>query len=201
MFRLHGLAIPYVLEKQMQKPPVIVLNGASSSGKTMIAKAFQEVMDQPVLYVSNDKFIFMVHDRELKDDTVRPKILIPLLEAFHRSIPIIGSCGFPMIIDVVIEREDWMAQLVEHLSPFDTFFVKVECPSEELERREKARGDRKIGLAKWQSTMVHEFCEYDYVLDSHKLSPIENARRLKELFYSGQKPSAFENYRRQETET
>ena len=179
----------------MDKGTAIFLNGTSSSGKTIVAKAFQEAMDIPVLYVSNDKFIFMVNERELKDDKIRPKILLPLLSAFHRSIPLIGSCGYPMIIDHVIERKDWMDEIVMNLDGCKVFFVKVDCSLIELERREKERGDRQVGFAKWQYGIVHDFCEYDFEINTEINSPEENANKLKDLFYSNSHPVAFDRYR------
>src|SRR6188474_879709 len=150
----------------MNRASAIFLNGTSSSGKTTLATAFQQAMDEPTLYVSNDKFIFMAADRVLKDHEMRPKVLLPLLSAFHRSLPLIAGCGFPMIIDHVIERKDWMDEVAEALRDFDVYFVKVSCPLEELERREQARGDRQIGFARMQLGLVHGFCEYDAEVDT-----------------------------------
>jgi chloramphenicol 3-O phosphotransferase len=180
----------------MNKNKVIFLNGTSSSGKTTLAKAFQEIMEEPVLYVSNDKFIFMVSDRDLKDDSVRPKILIPLLASFHRAIPLIGECGFAMVIDSVIERKDWMDQIALSLEPLTTYCVKVYCSVDELDRREKARGDRKVGLARWQSGIVHGFIDYDLVIDTEGESTNESVEKLKQLYYSNIEPQAFDVYRK-----
>ncbi len=179
----------------MDKGSAIFLNGTSSSGKTTAAKAFQEVMDVPVLYASNDNFIFMAHEKELKDDEIRPKILLPLLSAFHRSLPLIGSCGYPMIIDSVIERKDWMDEIIMNLEGYKVYFVKVDCSLEELERREIERGDRQVGFAKWQHGIVHDFCAYDFEINTENHSPEENAEKLKALFYSDSQPTAFDQYR------
>jgi chloramphenicol 3-O phosphotransferase len=180
----------------MKSARAIFLNGTSSSGKTTLATTFQKAMPEPTLYVSNDKFIFMTADHVLKDDQQRPKVLLPLLSAFHRSLPIIAECGFPMIIDHVIERRDWMDEIVESLKHHTVYFVKVDCPLEELERRETARGDRRIGLAKWQHGIVHGFCPYDAEVNTLENSVEENVATLQRLLYSGEKPKAFEDYRR-----
>lgn len=180
----------------MNPSSAIFLNGASSSGKTTLATAFQRAMPQPTLYVSNDKFIFMTPDHVLKDDSLRPKVLLPLLSAFHRSLPIIASCGFPMIIDHVIERKDWMDEIVMALAHVRVYFVKVTCPLEELERREMVRGDRQVGFARMQSELVHRFCDYDAEIDTYHHSVDENVETLKSLLNSGREPSAFDCYRR-----
>lgn len=180
----------------MSRATAILLNGTSSSGKTTLATALQRAMPEPALYVSNDKFIFMTPDHVLKDDQLRPKVLMPLLSAFHRSLPLIADCGFPMIIDHVIERREWMDEIAQSLRGFDVFFVKVSCPLEELERREKARGDRQIGFAKMQLEWVHRYGDYDDEVDTFTHTTEQNVERLKQLIYSEKKPVAFERYRK-----
>lgn len=179
----------------MSQAAVILLNGTSSSGKTTLAAALQMAVPEPLLYVSNDKFIFMTPDHVLKDDAMRPKVLLPLLSAFHRSLPLIAGCGFPMIIDHVIERWDWMDEIVEAMRGFDVYFVKVECPLEELERREIARGDRQVGFAKMQLEWVHRYGEYDREVNTFTQTLEENVAVLKQLLCSGAKPLALERYR------
>jgi chloramphenicol 3-O phosphotransferase len=180
----------------MNRATAILLNGVSSSGKTTLATALQHAMPEPTLYVSNDKFIFMAPDHVLKNDELRPKVLMPLLSAFHRSLPLIASCGFPMIIDHVIERRDWMDEIAESLRGLDVFFVKVGCPLEELERRERARGDRQIGFAKMQLDWVHRQGNYDDEVDTFTHTTEQNVERLKQLIHSERKPVALECYRK-----
>lgn len=179
----------------MNRAHAILLNGTSSSGKTTLATALQRAMPEPTLYVSNDKFIFMVSDQVLKDDHLRPKVLMPLLSAFHRSLPLIAGCGFPMIIDHVIERKDWMEEIANSLRGFEVFFVKVECPLAELERREIARGDRHIGFAKMQLDWVHRHGNYDDEVNTFTHTTEQNVEHLKQLIYSGRKPEALKRIR------
>lgn len=42
----------------------------------------------------------------------------------------------------------------------------VHCPATELERREKERGDRRIGLSKSQLDFVHKVENYDIDVDT-----------------------------------
>ena len=179
----------------MKRASVILLNGTSSSGKTTLATALQKAMPEPTLYVSNDKFISMTPEHVLKDDALRPKVLIPLMSAFHHSLPLIAACGFPMIVDHVIERMDWMDEVAEALRGVDVHFVKVSCPLEELERRERARGDRQIGFARMQLGWVHSHCGYDVEVDTHGSSIEQNVEKLRQLFSSDTKPTALEVYR------
>ena len=139
----------------------------------------------------------MFPDHVLKDDAVRPKVLWPLLSAFNRSLPNIAGCGFPLVVDYVLEAEEWVRECVTSLADYDVLFVGVKCPLEELERREKARGDRQIGFARWQSERVHRFGEYDFEIDTFENTPEQCAVQLKELLLSGRKGEAFRRLRKQ----
>jgi chloramphenicol 3-O phosphotransferase len=180
----------------MNPPPILFLNGTSSSGKTSMAKAFQHVWPQPVIYASNDAFIYMFADHVLNKKENLPKVIGPILTAFYRSLPHIAACGFPMIVDSVIEGEEWMRQCVEALAGYDVLFVGVKCPLEELERRELARGDRHVGFARWQYERVHAFGPYDFELDTSISSPQQCAGQLAGLLRSGRKGAAFARLRR-----
>jgi chloramphenicol 3-O phosphotransferase len=179
----------------MPRADAIFLHGTSSSGKTTLAKAFQRAMPEPTLYVSNDNFIFMAADHVLKDEKLFPKVLFPLLSAFHKSLPIVAACGFPMVIDHVIENDEWMDEVAGALKGHRIYFVKVSCPLEELERREQARGDRRIGQARWQLGRVHGFCGYDVEVDTHCSTVDQNVQQLVDLIYSGAEPTALAEYR------
>lgn len=180
----------------VQHYPIIFLNGTSSSVKTTTARTFQKLWHEPTLYASVDAFIFMFPDHVLKDDSVRPNALWPVLSAFNRSLAHIADCGFPLVIDYVLEAEEWLRECVESLAGHDVLFVGVKCPLEELERRERVRGDRQIGFARWQYERVHRHGGYDFELNTGVLSPEECAGQLKSLLLSGQKGEAFDRFRR-----
>ena len=180
-----------------ERVSAILLNGPSSSGKTTLATAFQKEMSEPTLYVSNEKFIRMAPDKFLADPQMRPRLMGPLVSAFNRSLPIIAECGYPMIIEHVLEQQQWLDELAATLEGYLVYLVKIYCPLDELERREKARGDRIIGLTKSHHILVHSFCEYDAEINTSQAKVAESAAYLKKLFYSGRKPTALEHYRRE----
>ena len=182
---------------RMNRKPLLFLNGTSSSGKTSTARAFQKVWPEPVIYVSNDSFIYMFADHVLKNKENLPKVLPPILSAFHRSLPILADCGFPMIVDAVIETDGWMKECVTELAGHEVIFVGVKCPVEELERRELARGDRHVGFARWQFDRVHRFGAYDFEIDTSRNSPSECAELLATMLRSGTRGTAFKKLRRQ----
>jgi chloramphenicol 3-O-phosphotransferase/RimJ/RimL family protein N-acetyltransferase len=174
---------------------VIFLNGTSSSGKTSIARAFQQLYREPCLYASVDAFIFMFADHVRADDKVRPYVLPPVLSAFHRSLGPLADCGFPVIVDHVLEKRSWLEECAEALRDHRAFLVGVQCPLEILEERERSRGDRQIGFARWQSTRVHAYGDYDFVIDSSRGTPDEAAQQLLALIRSEREPTAFARIR------
>jgi len=122
-------------------------------------------------------------------------VLWPLIRAFNQSLPNIVECGFPVVIDYVMESRVWLEQCLDSLLGYDVYFVGVECNLDELERREKERGDRQIGFARWQYDRVHQYGEYDLTIDTGNLSPEESAQKLNALLLSGVRPRAFDRLR------
>jgi chloramphenicol 3-O phosphotransferase len=177
--------------------PLIFLNGTSSAGKTCIAKAFQRLHVDPCIYASVDAFIFMFADHVRANDAVRRKVLPPVISAFHRSLPALAECGFPVIVDHVIESRRWVEECAIALADHRAFFVGVHCPLEVLEERERKRGDRQIGFARWQFERVHCYGDYDFTLDSSLLSPEQNAEKLIALLHSDLTPQAFARIRKE----
>ena len=133
----------------------------------------------------------MFPEHVLRADEVRKRVLLPLISAFNRSLPNLASCGFPMIVDYVMESRTWPEEWVRYLDGHRVYFVGVKCPLEELERREQVRGNRQIGFARWQFERVHRYGSYDLEIDTHASTPQECAAQLKELLLSNPEPEAF----------
>ena len=74
------------------------------------------------------------------------------------------------------------AEYVGLLSEFHLFFVGVLAPLHVLEARERQRGDRMIGLARWQYARVHEGMKYDLEVDTSSANPTECAELIKLTF-------------------
>lgn len=51
-----------------------------------------------------------------------------------------------------------------------------------LEAREAARGDRLIGLARWQFPRVHAGAAYDFTVDTSLVTAAEAARAIRDRF-------------------
>ena len=159
---------------------IILLNGASSSGKSSIARALQGITDEPFWHFSID---------HLRDAGVLPLERFrrgefrwlahraAFFDGFHRSLPALAGAGNNLIVEHIVETPAWMRQIVELLEGFDIFFVGVHCPLDELERREVARGDRPIGDARRDFETIHGHAIYDLELDALR-APNVNARAL-----------------------
>lgn len=95
---------------------LIFLNGASSSGKSTLARALQRCLDEPFWHVSSDQFVAaeLLPQRRGEGDefawsTMRPRFFT----AFHRCLPAIASAENNIIVEHVIEFESWMWELVD----------------------------------------------------------------------------------------
>ena len=173
---------------------VILLNGASSAGKSTLARSLQQQLPERFLHWSFDHLrvskalpMARIQNGELDWASMRPAVF----EGFHRCLPALAQAGNNLIVDHIIEQEHWLTDLVRLLAPFDVFFVGVHCPLPELERRERHRGDRRIGEARTDFHAVHRFTEYD--LDIDATQPTEgNVARLITAWQTRSRPTAFE---------
>ena len=127
---------------------IILLNGASGSGKSSLARGLQERLDEPFWHFSIDHLQAAdilprarIESGEFPWQSLRARFF----EGFHRCLPALATAGNNLIVEHIVETEDWMRRLVDLLGPFDVFFVGVHCPLPELERRERQRGDRRSG--------------------------------------------------------
>ena len=99
----------------------------------------------------------------------------------RRAIAALAEAGNDMIVDEVLlgeGAEDYRALLAD----FDLKFVGVVAPLEVIEAREKQRGDRLLGLARWQFDRVHVGIDYDFVVDSSTASAESCAGLIRQRF-------------------
>lgn len=155
--------------RKMTKGNIIFINGATSSGKTTIAKSLQTKINEPFWHYSIDHFRdsgVLPMERFRKKEFDWSCYRDSFFEGFHNSIPIFANAGNNLIIEHIVETREWMDLLLRLLKPFDVYFVGVHCPLEELERRELERGDRPVGGAKKDFESIHLHVEYDIEIDS-----------------------------------
>jgi chloramphenicol 3-O phosphotransferase len=80
-----------------------------------------------------------------------------LLQGMRRAVRAMAETGLNLVVDdVLMSRGDPGFEEYRRLSsPFSFGVVGVPASLETLERREKERGDRMEGLARWQFSRVH----------------------------------------------
>lgn len=173
---------------------IILINGASSSGKSTLARQLQRKLPIPFWHFSFDHLrdsnvlpMARILSGEIDWQTMRPAVF----DGFHRCLPVLVEAGNNLIIDHIIENETWMLDLVQLLAGLDVFFVGIHCPLPELERRERERGDRRIGEARTDYQVIHSFTEYDLEIDS--MQPCQaNVNTIMNNWKVRQPPSAFD---------
>jgi chloramphenicol 3-O phosphotransferase len=173
---------------------VILLNGASSSGKSSIARAVQAKVDEPFWHISIDHLRdadVLPMDRIRSGEFKWAEMREAFFDGFERSLVAYVRSGNNLIVEYIVETPEWMRRLVQLLQGCDVFFVGVHCTLEELERRELARGNRRVGDARRDYDTIHGHCIYDAELDA-TLRPDDNADQLISSWRARGRPSAFE---------
>jgi len=177
---------------------IVLLNGAGSAGKGSIAKALQTIASEPFLHVQMDAFMDMLpeayheHPAGFTYETVhedgKPLVVIrsgPVgkraLRGMRHAIAAMAGQGNNLIVDDVL-CDGEVPEYVSLLSGFDLYLVGVFAPLEVLEARERQRGDRLIGLARWQYDRVHKDINYDLEIDTSIATPMECAKLIQERF-------------------
>lgn len=208
-----------------ETPWIIFLNGSSSSGKSTLAAALQAIFPRPLLHVAADAFLSMMprHYRALDagpgsaaaegflsrtvPDAPRPCIDVQagpfghrVILGMHRAVAALADEGSDVVADHVLLYPCWVRQAVEVLCHHRVLFVGVFCEIEELERRERQRGNRPAGHAFGSFTSIHQDCRYDLEIDTSRRTPEDCAAEILERLEAGPAPTAFEQMRRELSE-
>lgn len=147
---------------------IILLNGASSSGRSSIARQLQIDLERPFFHIGVDMIGAMRSETRTNelDPTVLTEVLRRTRAGFHRAVAAMALAGNDIIMDHVLS-EPWRLQdCLTVLTGIDVIFVGVHCSIDELQRREQQRGDRPIGTAAKQIERVHAHRIYDLEIDT-----------------------------------
>lgn len=151
---------------------IILLNGVGSVGKSSIAKALQTMTAEPFLHVAMDAFLDMMPPSlfEAPDGMVftsrevdgKPSVEITVgpaaehaLRGMRAAMAAMARAGNNLIIDDVLIGDD-AAEYRAALAGLQVDWVGVFAPLDVLEERERKRGDRDVGLARWLFDRVHQ---------------------------------------------
>ena len=180
-------------------PTIILLNGIGSVGKSSTARALQAIAQTPLLHVAMDTFLEMLPEKYLSHpdgllferttEAGAPSIAIRsgpvlarLMAGMRHAVAALAAQGNSIVLDEVLTDPGQAQAYRTLLAPYRLHLVALHAPLHVLEARELARGDREIGLARWQWGRVHQGIAYDLELDTQALSPAETARRIRDRF-------------------
>jgi chloramphenicol 3-O phosphotransferase len=176
---------------------VILLNGASSSGKSSIARQLQLVLDPPHFHMPVDAINSMrAREKSLELDPAELDAVLARTRAgFHRAVAGMARAGNDVIADHVLSERWRLLDCLEVMAGLQVVFVGVRCSPAELERRERARGDREPGQAARQQDSVHALGCYDVEVDTTSASPRECAGLIADYLAAGHAPTGFDRLR------
>jgi chloramphenicol 3-O phosphotransferase len=98
--------------------------------------------------------------------------------AIAKSIKALAETGHNVIVDIVFCGQKTYTEFMDELNGFNLKIFKLECPLDELTKRELARGNRAIGLAASQFESIHEGVLYDMHLNTFNYSPSQCAQKI-----------------------
>jgi chloramphenicol 3-O phosphotransferase len=181
----------------MTKGHVIFLNGTSSSGKTTIARALQEKLTEPYMYVSIDNYFHMYPERFLRPASreqvmVLERLIPAVISGLRRSVASLAQAGNNVLVDHLLQDDGALQECVENWVGLNVLFVGVKCPLKITEQREKKRSDRTIGTARSQFERVHAHDLYDLELDTSRLNVDECVAAIFGMINDKPEESAFQ---------
>ena len=210
----------------MSGPPgrIIVLNGASSAGKSTIARELQRLLPNPHLFAGIDSFTPMLRPeghmamdwRERTNENsggaqaavrwvfpAKPDEPVKiefgeaghrLMRGMHRALAALAMAGNDVIFEHVLLYQEWRDDLVEALDGLEAYLVGIQCSLDVIEERERARADRIVGQARGHYEAVHAGVTYDVEVDTSIGTPRAAAKRIAERI-AAQPPRAFDEMR------
>ncbi|GIF45828.1 chloramphenicol 3-O phosphotransferase [Asanoa ferruginea] len=134
-----------------------------------------------------------VHTRVLNDAEVSEMLRRTRL-GYHRAVAALAATGNDVIMDYPLSEQWRMDDLLDTFTGYDVTLVEVRCAQEELDRRERVRGDRSVGLARSQ-TLVYAHGEADIVVDTTNTDANECAAAVVVALREVSSPKAFDRLR------
>lgn len=180
----------------MQKGKIIIMNGVSSSGKTTLSKTLQERLPDQYFLIPVDILNEISPQKNSRSYDIRfkcdPK---PVISSIFGCVKTFSDNGLNVIVDTVFAKEtpvllDYCLDVFPDCD-YPVLFVHVTCPLEELRRREKERGDRKIGHGESLLSKLDPQNTYDISVDTYNNTLDECADKIIELMDDISKQTSF----------
>lgn len=175
-------------EPGRSRPQVVVLNGASSAGKTSLGRCLQarlgagwlllgvdDLLDA-LLPVGDSPDLLHVDSRGVVHTTPAFR---EAEDAWYAGVAVMAAHARGVVLDeVLLDGGRSQARLAQALAGLSPAWVGVVCDLEIGLARERRRGDRVDGMHADQRERVHEGVRYDTVVDTSLLSADEAAQHV-----------------------
>lgn len=205
---------------------IIYLNGSSSAGKSTLARAIQDAYEEPILDLGIDTLFGAVQAAYVRAyrhgspeldawrgtawrlDEDERVLAIDFDDwgrrwtyGLHAMVAALAREGNHVVVDDVIFESDMLDHAADTLASMDAYLVGVRCSLEVLEQRERERGDRLMGLARYLHEKPHAHVPvYDVQVDTSYLSPADAAEVVLRRVRRGSPPTAFRQIAKAATE-
>jgi len=183
---------------------IIVLNGASSAGKTQTAQALQPRLGPHCVLTGLDDILGRVKPFGSDDGgpfraVVRNLLIIwftvndgrlRLLQRLHREVVTLAEAGHPVVVETSLMDRRALLDAAGCFKPLNGLFVAMKPPLDISEQWESRRTDRPGGQARKHYDLIHAHGIYDLVLDLSDLTPAACAEAIMQRLL-GAPPDAF----------
>ena len=176
---------------------LLILNGASSTGKTTLASGFRDTRaaaGEFWLLMGIDDYVSKLplswwdaglpggpgaHAKDgLRFETTGGGLQLVvgdtcrrLLRAYHRAVAAAVRSGLDVVVDEVVFDDDLRRDWCDVLDGLEPVWVAVRCAPEVAQERERRRGDRPIGMTSTHTDTVHRSIDYAFEVDTSDLGP------------------------------
>lgn len=183
-------------------PLLIVLNGASSSGKTLTAHALRDVLGNECVLTGFDDILERTQPFGAENDGGLQRGIrilkfqladgrFKLFQQLHREVVSAVAAGQTVIVETALMDKRALHDAAACFAPIGGYFIGMKPPLEVSEKWEAGRSDRPVGQARKHYALIHANGAYDLVLDPSTMTPPECATVILE-WVNAHPPTAFQ---------
>ena len=188
-----------------RSPVIIILNGASSSGKTLAGQALIKLLGSNCILTGFDDTLERVKPFGAEGGgswSSFQRILrimlfqltdgrLQIFKKLHREVVAQHQAGHDVVVETSLMDRRALHDAALCFSSPNAIFVGMKPPLIVSEEWEAKRNDRPLGQARKHYDLIHAHGIYDLILDPSKMSPEECAATILNHL-SEFRPSAFQ---------
>lgn len=166
-----------------KKSRIIFLNGPSSAGKSTLARQIQSSMPEPFYYMAIDQYQLGVMPQEAQFFELDLHEIS--MEMFYDAVKVHIDKGYNLILDDVIDSENYYQFVRAALNEATVFWIRLECSLRTLIQRELLRSDRKSDVENVtkQFHNLRPIKDYDLIIDSEHCDAVANSAIVRKEYY------------------